>query len=169
MSTNTPTPNVPTSNAPKAEAPKVAFNVLKTLTAEQVSALETLLSLRFKSKEVNALESMFPGATGAELFIVAKMQELADNEIAASVWRKFREDWKREAASYARNVNSEDKESRTFARKAIVRLGQDVPRDKVKDVLAHVIKVLDRGSEDARVLEFKRIFDTGETTPVDAN
>lgn len=139
------------------------FSLMRVFSAEQLAALESLLSANYDGKALNAMEATYKGASLAELFIITKMQELADKEMVASVWRAHGIEWKATAASNARLLFHEDKSYSLYARKSIVNLRDVVPADKWGELAKHVIKSLDKGSEDARVLEFTRILKSGET------
>src|ERR1700688_3707852 len=105
------------------------FNVLDAFSAQELEALTTLVSVRMKPAEIEALETEFPLANGAELFIIYKMRALAKDEIIASEWRRFGGDWKNSATSYARQFAASDEAVVKYAQKAAAELALVIPRD----------------------------------------
>jgi hypothetical protein len=128
------------------------------LSKPEYEALANLLSVRFKPSEIEALERSFPHYAASELFAVAKLKQLARDEIVASEWRRNGGEWKNQATSYARQLASDSVDVRKYAQREIHNLADKIPADYHEATIKHVIVKLDKGSQDARVVELTTIF-----------
>lgn len=128
------------------------------LTKPEYDALANLLSIRFKPSEIEALEKSFPQYGSSELFAVAKLKQLAKDEIVASEWRRNGQEWKNQATSYTRQLGSSEDVIRKYAQHQIVELADRIPSDYHEATIKHVIVKLDKGSQDSRVIELQKLF-----------
>ena len=134
------------------------FNVLDVFSATELEALQSLTSVRMKPVEIETLEKAYPRASGAELFIIYKMKELARNEIVASEWRKFGGEWKNQATSLSRQLGSTEEPIRKYAEHELNKLGAKIPLDYHEATIKHVVVKLDKGSQDERIVTLTKIF-----------
>jgi hypothetical protein len=142
------------------ETTPTVFSVMNQFTSEESEALANLLSVRFKPREIEAIAKSYPSASAAELFVIAKMKEFAEDERIASVWRARGNEWKLSTLSYARQVFHEVDAIRKNAQRAIAKLADEVPLVKHEDVIKwlQTRNALDCSSNDERILEVKKIF-----------
>ena len=141
---------------------KCAFNTLDTLTHDELKAIERLVSVRMKPLEVQTLETQYPTANIAELFIIYKMKSLAKEEILAYEWRIKQKDWKGVALVATRNVLKGDPSNphRKNAEHDLKELDDNVPYVYHKDIINWLSTrdALDCSSKDERILEMQKYF-----------
>lgn len=134
------------------------FNVVDTFTAEELEALERLVSVRMKPLEINTMENQYPLANAVELFMIYKMKALAADEVIAYSWRKNQKDWKDSVLVATRNILKGDNNIRKNAEHELVELNDGIPFIHHGAIVKYVVDALDKGSQDERVLQMQKIF-----------
>lgn len=152
-------PQQAASIAPAKDA--AAFNILSVFDETEIGYLSGLLSVRYKAKEIETLAKEHPSASSAELFIIGKMKEAAEDERVASVWRSRGVEWKSSTLSYARQVFHEVKPIQELAIKSLAKLAGEIPKSKHKDVIGwlQTKNALDCASTDERIALVQKVFD----------
>jgi len=137
------------------------FNLLSVFNEIEIGYLSGLLSVRYKAKEIESLAKEYPSASSAELFIIGKMKEAAEDERVASVWRSRGVEWKSSTLSYARQVFHEVKPIQEHAIKSLAKLAGEIPKSKHKDVIGwlQTKNALDCASSDERIAQVQKVFD----------
>ena len=157
-SSGTPTPAPAPNETPTPVS--VTPNILSFLTAEEIETLELAFVGKYRHTFGSLMEAT-PSLSMAECYILSEARKDAKTARISQMWARFGQMWKGSAESEARKMLSEDVNIRKEAKRKIANLRDDVPEEKRKDILDHVIKALDRGSKDARVVAFKKVWDTG--------
>lgn len=139
-----------------AESANETINVV--LSKAEYEALANLLSVRFKPTEIEALEASYPQYSASALFAVAKLKQLARDEMVAAEWRRNGIEWKNQATSYARQLGSSQRAVIEYAQREVINLSDAIPQDYHEAVIKHVIVKLDKGSQDERVVAFTKLF-----------
>ena len=135
-----------------------AFNVVDTFSAEELEALERLVSVRMKPLEINTMELQYPQANAVELFLIYKAKALAADEVIAYAWRKNQKDWKDSVLVATRNVLKADVNIRKNAEHELLELDSSIPFIHHTAIIKYIIDALDKGSQDERILQMQKIF-----------
>ena len=134
------------------------LNVLQFFSSEELGTLEDVYSDTHKSATTSALKALYPGASLVELLIIEKMKQLAENAKASELWKLNASKWKNRAASSALLLGDGNADVRARAVIQIQSLAEQVPEAYHSNIIAYVIKDVDRGSEDERVMLFGKIL-----------
>lgn len=136
------------------------FSIDLTLTEAEQGFLANLLSVRYKPREIEALAKAFPEASSYQLYALAKLKELAEDERIASVWRARGTEWKLSTVSYARQVFHEVEAIRAHAERSLIKLASEIPTAKHEDVIKwlQTRSALDTASSDERIKQVAKIF-----------